>query len=418
MGFRPEMRGRNMTQRVVFAALLWALVSIPGWALFPAGQIGLASSSMSDEGRASASNQIPGPFLAPASESVAPRLPGPLPAVVAPSASESQAMEHGTTAGHGKSGGWWEALFIILYSDAVMSVENVLIIAILVAGIPQRVRIVATFFGLVAAGFFRILFASMATLLMKFNVVGLLGAIALIFLAISIMVDTVKQMKKARPPSPVEEHFSFSVISSELHRMFFEKGFWDGHEGKALKAVTTTVIIQDLLLSLDNVLVVAGNAHGDISLTVIGVGASILMMATMANFMVKIVQKYPVVGFIGGLCLAKAASNLYNEAYDPQSAVAAFGSILIFLMMARVYQKFTTDEKDLEPLKFDLEGFDKSLDGDEQAFATSPVSHEAGPVDVHGELDSNVLREVLETMKKHTEVLEKLTGLLEKKGNS
>lgn len=61
---------------------------------------------------------------------------------------------------------------IILISDAVMRVKNVLIIAILVSAVPPRIQVVVTFFGLIAAGAFRVVFASLVSMLMKFPVVN------------------------------------------------------------------------------------------------------------------------------------------------------------------------------------------------------------------------------------------------------
>ncbi len=317
-------------------------------------------------------------------------------------------------------GNWWEALMIILISDAVMSVENVLIIAILVSAVPPRIRVVATFFGLIAAGVFRVVFASLASILMKFPVVALLGALALIFLTVSILTDTVRQIRKkqAGKEHAVEEKMNFGEVKHELRRMFREKNFWRSAEGQALKTVTLTVIVQDVLLSLDNVLVVAGNAVGDLSLTIIGVGVSILMMATMANLMVRVVQKYPMVGFVGGLALAKASYNLFHESYDPETAVVAFGTILVFLMFTRVYHKLTTDEEEeVQPLHVEVEGATELAS--EPATASTAIETSsrvvpptlepaAGPSAVNPEF----LRELMACLKRHDETLDRVALLL------
>lgn len=316
-----------------------------------------------------------------------------------------------------KAPSYWESLALILYSDAVMSVENVLIIAILVSSVPQRIRVVATFFGLLAAGVFRVIFASLATVLMKFDVVGLLGSIALLFLTLSIFTDTVKQMKK-KSEHPPEEKLDFAVIRKELEHIFYQPGFWSSKEGEILKTVTTTVILQDILLSLDNVLVVAGNAHGDISLTMIGVALSIVMMATIANFMVKIVQKYPVLGFFGGLALAKAAFNLFHQSYDPEAAVVAFGSIVVFVMFSRVYKRLTTEDEAIKPIEVDLEE-EGALAGHPGTGAVSvvPEAPTAVPVvspqgSVAGAIDTGLASELVQLLRKNGEALSRIETLL------
>ncbi len=307
---------------------------------------------------------------------------------------------------------WWEGLLIIIYSDAVMSVENVLVIAILVSEIPARIRMVAVFFGLLAAGMFRVVFASMATILMKYPVVALLGAITLIFLAVSLFTDTIKQLRKKTDEHHVEEKIEWSVVKEELHRMFNEKGFWKTQEGEGLKTVMTTVILQDILLSLDNVLVVAGNAHGDLSLTLIGVLISIIMMGTIANMMVTLVKRYPVLGFIGGLALAKAAFNLFNESYSPEAAVIAFGSIVVFIMFGRVYAKLTSDEEEVKPLTL-------ALNGVAPVESAAPVKPQPEPelpspavAKTPETVPPDVILELIEYLKKNSEALQRVERVL------
>ena len=308
---------------------------------------------------------------------------------------------------------WWEGLLIIIYSDAVMSVENVLIIAILVSEIPDRVRLVAVFFGLLAAGLFRVVFASMATILMKYPVVALLGAITLIFLAVSLFTDTVKQLRKKPAEPHAEEKIDWLVVKEELRRMFREKGFWSTREGEGLKTVMTTVILQDILLSLDNVLVVAGNAHGDLSLTLIGVLISIIMMGTIANLMVALVKKYPVLGFIGGLALAKAAYNLFVESYSPEAAVIAFGSIVVFIMFGRVYSKLTSDEEEIKPLSISLNGISQVEGVSAEAAPAVPVQASmAASAKTSEGIPGDILAELIEYLKKNSDALQRVEMLL------
>ncbi len=308
---------------------------------------------------------------------------------------------------------WWEGLLIIIYSDAVMSVENVLIIAILVSEIPDRVRLVAVFFGLLAAGLFRVVFASMATILMKYPVVALLGAITLIFLAVSLFTDTVKQLRKKPAEPHAEEKIDWLVVKEELRRMFREKGFWSTREGEGLKTVMTTVILQDILLSLDNVLVVAGNAHGDLSLTLIGVLISIIMMGTIANLMVALVKKYPVLGFIGGLALAKAAYNLFVESYSPEAAVIAFGSIVAFIMFGRVYSKLTSDEEEIKPLSISLNGISQVEGVSAEAAPAVPVQASmAASAKTSEGIPGDILAELIEYLKKNSDALQRVEMLL------
>ncbi|MBF0547361.1 MAG: hypothetical protein HQM08_23165 [Candidatus Riflebacteria bacterium] len=317
----------------------------------------------------------------------------------------------------GKSKNWYEALALIIYSDAVMSVENVLVIAVLVSNIPQRIRVIATFSGLLAAGLFRAVFASLTTILMKFSVVGILGAIALIFLSLSMFADTFKLMRKnPEDRQVIDEKFDFTIIKEEFGRLW-EPGFWKTKEGEAFQTVCYSVILQDILLSLDNVLVVAGNAHGDMFLTILGVGISILMMATIANLMVKIAQKYPIVGLVGGVALAKAASNLFVESYDPESATVALGAIVIFAMFTRIYKKMVTADEELKPLSMEeADPFEEIFtDNSSNKLVEKNFNSATELLQKHqhtGLVDKQLVEELIKNLNRNNEILGQIEKLI------
>ena len=200
--------------------------------------------------------------------------------------------------------------------------------------------------------------------------------------------------------------------------MFTEKGFWRSKEGEALKTVMSTVILQDVLLSLDNVLVVAGNSHGDLHLTIVGVLISIVMMGTIANLMVSLVKKYPILGLIGGLALAKAAHNLFVESYNHEAGVAAFGTIVVFVMFSRVYQRLTTDDEEVKPLSLDLD--EPLTEGNEagEVDVPEPVAAAAATAAVPATtmMPHEVTQELLAYLRRNTEALQRIEATLEKRG--
>ena len=80
-----------------------------------------------------------------------------------------------------------------------------------------------------------------------------------------------------------------------------------------LKAILT-VIIADISMSLDNVLGVAGAAKQHYVLLVFGLVLSILLMATVANFISKWIKKYKWIGWLGLFAiLAVAIDLIYSD---------------------------------------------------------------------------------------------------------
>ena len=66
----------------------------------------------------------------------------------------------------------------------------------------------------------------------------------------------------------------------------------------------TQIIIADVSMSLDNVLAVAGAAKGSRWVLVIGLAIAIVLMAVAANFIAKLLARYPWITWIGLLIIA------------------------------------------------------------------------------------------------------------------
>ena len=75
-----------------------------------------------------------------------------------------------------------------------------------------------------------------------------------------------------------------------------------------------TIVIADALMGIDNVLGVAGAAHGSFDLVVIGLLISVPIVIFGSTLVLKLVQRFPVVIQIGGAVLAfTAAKMIVNE---------------------------------------------------------------------------------------------------------
>jgi len=80
----------------------------------------------------------------------------------------------------------------------------------------------------------------------------------------------------------------------------------DTHLWGAIK----TIIIADFVMSLDNVLGVAGAAHGNVMLLVFGLLISIPMIAWSSQLVLKLIDRFPFIVFAGGALLGYVAGEM------------------------------------------------------------------------------------------------------------
>ncbi|MOA24686.1 Integral membrane protein TerC family protein [compost metagenome] len=75
-------------------------------------------------------------------------------------------------------------------------------------------------------------------------------------------------------------------------------------------AAIRTIIIADTMMGLDNVLAVAGAAHGDLLLVIIGLAVSVPIMVWGSTMILKLTERYPIVITIGAAVLAWTAAKM------------------------------------------------------------------------------------------------------------
>ena len=167
------------------------------------------------------------------------------------------------------STGFLSALLAIVVIDLVLAGDNAIVIALAARNLPDHLRTRAILWGTVGA----IVVRSAMTLVVVWllNIPGLLlaGGALLLWIAYKLLIE----------PSEGEGHQISSVTN-----------FW---------AAIKTIVIADMVMGLDNVLAVAGAAHGDFLLVVIGLLISIPIMIAGSQIILKYVQKYPVIVYIG-----------------------------------------------------------------------------------------------------------------------
>jgi predicted tellurium resistance membrane protein TerC len=93
------------------------------------------------------------------------------------------------------------------------------------------------------------------------------------------------------------------------------------------------IVIADISLSLDNVLAVAGAAHGNIILLGIGLVFSIIMMAFASNLIAKLLNRIPIIQWVGLLVILGAALGMVLSGSDEVSGILKIPGLLSIIMV-------------------------------------------------------------------------------------
>ena len=173
----------------------------------------------------------------------------------------------------------------IIFIDIVMAADNAIVIGIVASNFApdNRRKIIA--FGVAAAFIFRIIFALSSFHLLALAWVKVAGGVLLIWVIKNLRYDLFEE-KRARSPS---------LKSNE--KTTFISGIYK-------------VLIADTILSLDNVLGVAGAAKGNETLLILGLLLSVILIGTLASYFAKYIKEHKWLGYIGIITILIVALQL------------------------------------------------------------------------------------------------------------
>ncbi|MCK6259062.1 TerC family protein [Fictibacillus sp. KIGAM418] len=168
-------------------------------------------------------------------------------------------------------------LLEILLINIVLSGDNAVVIALACRNLEERHRNKAIFFGTFGAVFLRVVLTFVAVYLLKIPFLNFVGGLLLLWIAISLL--------KGEEDEDIEANSSLSG---------------------AIK----TIIIADLVMSLDNIVAVAGAANGNIVLIILGLIISIPLIIWGSQLLMKIMAKFPIIIIIGAALLGYTAGEM------------------------------------------------------------------------------------------------------------
>ena len=173
---------------------------------------------------------------------------------------------------------FWVALFQIIMINIVLSGDNAVVIALACRALPAKQQKKAIIFGSVGAIVLRIVLTFFAIFLLTLPYLKLIGAGLLLWIGIGLLKGEDDE--------------------AEL----------EGHSN--LTAAIKTIIVADLVMSLDNVIGVAAAAKGNIALLVIGLVISIPLIIYGSTLILKLMGRFPAIITIGAGLLGWVAGEM------------------------------------------------------------------------------------------------------------
>ena len=179
---------------------------------------------------------------------------------------------------------FWGRLLEIGILNMLLSGDNAVVIALAVRALPRRQRLLGQIGGTLGAVVLRLLFVGIISMLLRVPLLRLVGGLLLIWIAYRLV----------RPVAEVE-------AGSRRAASFWES-VW-------------IIVVADITMSLDNVLAVAGAAHGDMLLVTLGIAMSVPIVVWGSGVLAGLMNRYPWIIWAGGGLLGYVAGDMLLE--DP-----------------------------------------------------------------------------------------------------
>lgn len=200
---------------------------------------------------------------------------------------------------------FWTALFSIVILDLVLAGDNAVVIAMAAHRLPDELKKKAVLVGTAGAVIIRIIMTLLAVYLLSIPYLQALGGLLLLPIAIKLL-------------APAKE----------------------GHveEADNFAGAVKTIIVADAAMGIDNVLAVAGAAHGSFLLVVIGLVISVPIVVGSSQIIGKLLDNWPVLIYLGAGILGWTGGSMlvHDASIGPviEGTLGSMASIIIPAVLA------------------------------------------------------------------------------------
>ena len=199
---------------------------------------------------------------------------------------------------------FFAALAQIMLVNIVLSGDNAVVIAMAARNLPAHHQRQAILWGSGGAIVLRVALTIVAVWLLKIPFLQCAGGLLLVWIALQLLTE--------------EEH---------------EEGGHKAHDG--LMGAVKTILIADVVMSLDNTLAIAGVAKGNWTLLILGLALSIPLIVFGSTLIMKIMDRFPIVVYVGAALIAWTAGEMVDSdvAMQPYLPHVLHGTIYLPLLL-------------------------------------------------------------------------------------
>jgi YjbE family integral membrane protein len=215
---------------------------------------------------------------------------------------------------------FWIGLVKIIWINIILSGDNAVVIALAARTLPQHQQRMAVLWGSGAAVVMRVALTVVAAKLLALPYLQIIGGLLLLWIGVQLL-------------SEEDEDENESQAQANASMM----------------AAIRTILIADLVMSLDNVIAVAAAAGGSLTLLILGLAISIPLVIFGATLMVKLMERFPIIvvagagliGWVAGETISGDAvlAPMVSANHWLHYAAAVAGAVLVIalgkLMQAR-----------------------------------------------------------------------------------
>jgi len=163
---------------------------------------------------------------------------------------------------------FWIGLLKIIWINIILSGDNAVVIAMAARSLPPHQQRTAVLFGSGAAVVLRIALTVVAAKLLALPYLQIIGGVLLLWIGTQLLSEE-------------------------------EEGEGEDKEYGSLFAAVRTILLADLVMSLDNVIAVAAAAQGSMVLLILGLAISIPLVIFGSTLMIKLMERFPIIVMLG-----------------------------------------------------------------------------------------------------------------------
>ena len=199
-----------------------------------------------------------------------------------------------------------QPILSIIIIDLVLSGDNAVVIGMAAGRLPAESRRRAILIGGAGAVILRIIFTAMAAILLDVPYLEAIGGVVLLWIA-------------------------FKLTKPDNHEA-------NVTEASSLGEAVQTIVLADVVMSLDNILAVGGAAHGHLGLLLFGLMLSVPIILFGSSLVANVLARYPLLVFVGAIVLVHTAvgmvlgDHIVQDRWDA-SGVQSWGVVVAISLL-------------------------------------------------------------------------------------